>query len=318
MKVVCLGLMVCDILVKPITKAVFDTDSERVDLVKMSSGGDAFNVAINLAKMGIRSGVIGKVGKDSFGDFLLQTAAEKSVDTHGVIITEQCGTSSSIVLIQPEGERHFAYFGGATDTIKESDVNLNIAQGAELLFIGSAFGLPGLDGEGMAHIMEKAQKLGMKTVLDVTCSPDRNSMKVLEPALRLTDIFLPSYEEAEGLTGKESPEEIADELSRYCKGIIGIKLGSKGCYIYSDKVGVNIPPFKVDAVDTTGAGDSFVSGFLTAYLKGWSLMECGRFANAAGALCVREAGATTGISSFGQVFEFMKGQSPVFIKEHAE
>ena len=300
MDVACLGLMVCDILVKPITREIFEKDSIRAEFVKMSSGGDALNVAMILRALGVDAGIIGKVGNDGFGRFLLDAAAERGVDTRGVSVMDECGTSASVVMIHPDGERSFAYYGGATDTLNENDVRFETIRGAKALFVGSAFGLTALDGEGLARILRKARAEGIATVLDVTGNPDAGSMEILRPALACTDIFLPSYYEAKSMTGKDGAGEIARALMEAGVPLVVIKMGNDGCFICSKEERRHVPAFQVDAVDTTGAGDSFVAGFVTGYLHGWPLYKCGRFANACGALCVLEAGATTGVKGFDQ------------------
>lgn len=306
MDVVCLGLMVCDILVKPVTRDTIEKETSRVEFVKMSSGGDAFNVSINLAKLGISSGIIGKIGNDGFGKFLMDTAVTNKVNTKGIAITEDYGTSTSIVMIHPDGERSFAYYGGATDQLAEEDIDFQILDSSKFLSVGSAFGLPELDGASLAGVMKRARESGCKTVLDVAFCPDENSLNILKPALEYTDIFIPSYSEAKGLTGKKSVGEIAGDLLAYGVQTVVIKMGKDGCYIQTQNEKFAVPAFSVDVVDTTGAGDSFVAGFLAAYTKGWQLHECGRFANAAGALSVQSVGATTGMKSFEEVQAFME------------
>ena len=110
------------------------------------------------------------------------------------------------------------------------------------------------------------------------------------------------------LSGKEDPNEIADIfLSMGVKTVV-IKMGKDGCFIKDEKGEKYLIPTydKVKAVDTTGAGDSFVAGFLTGHVNGWSLIQCGKFANAVGTHCVMAAGASTGIKSFEQITEFIK------------
>lgn len=309
MDVVCLGLMVCDILVKPITKALLDSDSARVDFVKMNSGGDAFNVSVVLSKLGVHTAIIGKVGNDGFGKFLLETAGKNGVDCSGTALAEETGTSASVVLIHPDGERSFAYYGGASDILRENDINFDLVKKAKILSIGSALALPCLDGPGLARILEKAQNMGIETVVDVTEVRDDGSRSRILPLLKHTGIFIPSYAEARIITGKDTPEEMAEVILEYGVKIFAVKLGSEGCFLCSKDEAFHIPPFTVDAVDCTGAGDSFVAGFIAAYRKGWSLRDCGKFANAAGALCVREIGATEGIRSFDQVVCFMNREN---------
>lgn len=309
MDVVCLGLIVCDLLVKPITKEMLDGDSTRVEFVKMNSGGDAFNVAVNLSKLGIASGIVGKIGDDPFGRFLLETAAKSKVDCRGLAVAEKSGTSTSLVMIHPDGERSFAYYGGASDQLSEEDVKDELIKDAKILSVGSALALPGLDGAGLGHILARARKLGIKTVVDVTEVKEEACREKIVPLLKNTDIFMPSCHEAKIISGREKPEDMAQVLSEKGAGLVVIKLGDKGCYVSSRQESFFMPAFGVNAVDSTGAGDSFVAGFLAAYSKGKSLRDCSLFANAAGAMCVREVGATAGIKSFEQLMDFIREKS---------
>ena len=118
---------------------------------------------------------------------------------------------------------------------------------------------------------------------------------------------MPSIDEAVLIAGKNEPEEIADAfISKGVKNVI-IKLGSNGSFLRREgnAKGEIYPPFFVNAVDTTGAGDSFCSGFLAAFASDMPLNECMVFANAVGAHCVTKKGATTGIKSFKETLEFI-------------
>jgi len=162
----CLGVMVYDLLVKPVTADFLKKDTNRVDFIKLSSGEDAFNVSINLTRLGLSAVIIGKIGRDEFGNYLIKTAEECNVNINGVSYSEQ-GTSISIVLIQPNGERSFAYYGGATDQLKERDIDFRLIKNVRLLSIGSALALHGLDNGGLIRILKKTKSFGVKTVMDV-------------------------------------------------------------------------------------------------------------------------------------------------------
>ena len=87
--------------------------------------------------------------------------------------------------------------------------------------------------------------------------------------------------------------------------VVILKHGGDGCYVSDGQQSFHMPPFKVNAIDTTGAGDNFTGGFMTAVLKGFSLRECARFANATGAISVQSIGTTTAIQNFQQVMDFL-------------
>ena len=168
--------------------------------------------------------------------------------------------------------------------------------------------MPKFDGIQCADFLKKVKEMGKYTVLDTAWDSKGRWMNLLKPCMKYIDLFIPSLEEAVMLSGKEEPEEIADVfLSMGVKTVV-IKLGKKGCFIKDLKGEKHLIPTytKIKAVDTTGAGDSFVAGFLTGLTKGWNLYECGKFANAVGTHCVMAAGASTGIKSFEETFMFIK------------
>ena len=153
--------------------------------------------------------------------------------------------------------------------------------------------------------------MGKVTVLDTAWDSKGRWMQVLKPCMPYIDVFMPSIDEAIELAGGETdPVKIADYFFSLGVSKVVIKLGSKGCYLREtiDADGIIIPCFKVQAVDTTGAGDSFCAGFLTGMAKGLSFEECGKFANAVGAHCVQAMGASTGILSYDEIRSFITAQ----------
>ncbi|MDD3169477.1 MAG: PfkB family carbohydrate kinase, partial [Eubacteriales bacterium] len=126
-------------------------------------------------------------------------------------------------------------------------------------------------------------------------------------ALPYLDYFLPNAEEAAMLTGLEDPDEMADCLLQYGVKNVTIKLGKKGCFIKNGQERYHIPAFPAEAVDTTGAGDNFAAGFITAVLDGMELEACGIFANAAAAASTESVGAVGGVRDRLQI-EIMSGQ----------
>jgi len=306
MDIVCLGLMYYDILVKPISKESIERDHNYVDVIKTSTGGDAFNVASGLAKLGVPTALIGKVGNDRTGKLLIDIAAEKGIDTNHIAISQSYGTGTSVLLIHPDSQRTANVYCGANNDLNEGDIDFERIKEAKILAVGSALSLKGLDGEGLVRVLKRTKELGITTAMDVTGHLSGDSFSIIKSYLPFTDIFMPNYQEASNLTGKKDIEEIASEFINCGARIVIIKMGAEGCFICTKDEALAVPAFKVNAVDTTGAGDSFVAGFLTAYLKGWPLYECGKFGNAVGALCVQEIGASDGVKPFDEVMKFIE------------
>ena len=306
--VACIGIIVADIIAKPVDDIPASGRLELIDTVELHTGGCAANAAINMAKIGLNVTLGGKIGNDFFGSSISHMIKSEGVDISGVVAGKKSITSSSIVLSHSSGERSFLHCFGANAEFKDTDINLEIINEANIIFIAGALLMPAFDGESCAKVLEYAKKSGKYTVMDTAWDSQGRWMEVIKPCLRFIDYFIPSYEEAAKLSGKENPEEIADYFLSQGVKVAVIKLGKDGCFIKTKGNNKHtIPTYAhIKAVDTTGAGDSFAAGFITGLVKGWSLYDCGRFANAVGAHCVMSIGASSGIRKLEEIQEFMR------------
>ncbi len=130
-------------------------------------------------------------------------------------------------------------------------------------------------------------------------------MDVLEPVLREADIFLPSLAEAEELTGRTEPADIAAALLDLGISTVALKMGEQGCYVRTVETELRLPAYSVEVVDGTGAGDAFVAGFLLGTLRGWDLEHTARLACAVGALCCTATGTTRGVRGLEETVKFL-------------
>ncbi len=306
--VLCIGLIAADLLVQPVDRGIFDVDTTRIDEIKILPGGDAMNESIVLSRLGLKAGLLGKVGDDQFGDMVLRHAAKNGVDIGNVRVDKNTVTSTSIVLINRNGDRNFVYCAGNNEALRPEDVNPEAVRSARIVNIGSILGLTGLDRGGTAAILEEAAAHGAITSADSSHDVNGLGLEGIKDALERLDFFIPSFGEARYLTDESDPDRIADILLGCGVKNVVIKLGGKGCYIKNSGKSCLIPPYMVGAIDTTGAGDNFVAGFLTGLSKGWPLERCGSFANAVGALSTLEVGANTGVKNMEQVLNFIKNK----------
>lgn len=309
MDILCVGQLVTDILVKPVDSVDFGVDTKRVEHISVKNGGDCMNTAIDLAKLGNSVSFAGKVGNDGSGDFLAKTLKEYGVDTKGLKVSSDAATSSVIVLINGKGERVFLYHGGTNDTFKYEDIDLSLIDECKVVHVGGTYLLPLFDGEGAAKLFRLAQSKKRLTSMDVTWDTTGRWLEIIRPCLKYLNFFMPSYKEASLITGRNSPEEIAEVLQSEGVGVVVVKLGKDGCYVKGDDKGFYYPAYDVKVVDTTGAGDSFVAGFLTGVVRNWSLEKCTQFASAVSAHCIQEVGATTGVPGFEDVVSFIENYS---------
>ncbi len=308
--VISAGLLLTDVLAQPLRTLPEPGLLSLVDTIKLHTGGCALNTGIALARLGVRVGLVGLVGEDGFGDFVIQSIQREGADPVGVRRVSEAGTSATVVLINPEGERSFIHTLGANALFSAKDVDLELAASARIFHVGSVGLLPAFDGEPMATVLQQVRSHGVITSLDTVWDPFGRWLKVVEPCLPHVDLFTPALHEARMITGLEEPEANARFFLERGARVVAVKMGAEGCFVADREHAFHVPGYTVDVVDTTGAGDSFVAGFLVGWLQGWPLEKIARFANAVGALCVTAVGATAGVRSFDETLRFVQEHAP--------
>lgn len=303
--ILCLGVLVADTVGVPIRKIPAWRQLELVDRVELHTGGCANNTGVGAARMGMKVGVIGKVGGDGFGDFIISTLKNEGVDTRGISRDEKVNTSFTFIMVAPDGERAFFHYIGANGTLSYEDVDFSLVSDSKILHVAGSFIMPGIDGEPTARVLEKARVSGVTTSLDTVWNDSIDAYKTLKPSLPHLDYFLPSIDEARLMTDLESHEEIADFFLDHGVGTVALRMGAEGCYIKNGSEEMTLPAFRIGVVDTSGAGDAWISGFLTGVVRGMSLRDAGMLGSATGALCVSAVGTTSGLRSFEETVEFM-------------
>ena len=301
--VLCVGLMLVDILARPADAGLFTRDTTWADDIRMCTGGDALNEAIVLSKLGIKTGLTGRMGDDGFGHFALNAAAACGIDISGVRVLPEERTVVSIVLIDGSGDRHFLCSRGNIHNFCYEDVDPELLGRAGIVNIGSLISMPAFDGEGAERLLSEARARGAVTCADVSGASRKLHQMVGE--LNQLDYFMPSLDEAVEIAGRADPDACADAFLKHVRKAVVIKLGAKGCLIKTHAERIALPGFQVRAIDTTGAGDNFVAGFLAGLSRGLSLRECGLFANAAGAIATTQMGATSAATGVMGVAEFL-------------
>jgi sugar/nucleoside kinase (ribokinase family) len=294
-EVLCLGILVADVIARPVDSYPQRGQLMLVERMEMHIGGCAANTGIDLAKLGLDVGVMGKVGSDGFGDFVLSTLQRHGVDTTGVVRDKEMATSATMVLVHGDGERSFIHYTGANAALTDADVDFNLVKQSKLLHVAGHFLMPKFDGEPAAHVLKRAQELGVTTALDTAWDSRGNWMRLLRHCLPYIEYFVPSYEEAKMCAGRDDPCDVAQVFLDAGIKVVALKMGEQGCYIRTQEDEMRLPAYRVNTIDATGAGDAFAAGFLAGVVKGWDLELTGKFANAVGAFCTTAIGTTTGV-----------------------
>jgi len=308
-EVCCLGHMCTDILVKDVDSYPKTGQLLPVESITQKTGGCAMNAAIGLAKLGVRTALIGKVGDDGFGRFIRKTLEDSGVNTEGLTVDPDSSTSGTIVLTRSDGERSFLHCYGTNATLCAADVDLEIVKNSRILFIGGTFLTPRFDGKDAAAILSEARKAGVLTAMDTAWDASGKWLETIESSLPLLDWFMPSIEEAEQMFGTRDEVRLAKIMKERGVKNVAVKMGSEGCYLEPENgKGTWHPVFPVEAVDTTGAGDAWCAGFLSALIRGLPPADAAVWGNAVGALCITQIGTTAGLRD--------REQTEAFIKEH--
>ncbi len=305
--VVCIGQSVLDVQIKGVNfQQEAMKEARMAEKVQLSVGGDATNQSIVLSRLGINSTLISGVGDDGAGFFLKNTIGKTSVNSDTVRVVENTATPISIVVIDKEGERSFIFAGMQIMGRDLFKPELDPIKGCGLVSLGSMFGSPIYSRENIEAILSSAKENGALVCADMIVAPNSDRLEEAGDLLSGIDFIFPNEDEARALTGKESVDDIADCLLDYGVKHVILKQGKRGCFLKSREERFFISAYKVNAVDTTGAGDNFVAGFITALLDGKSLQGCCQFGCATAAVNVLEMGANTGVRSKEQIISFMK------------
>lgn len=302
-EVLCVGAAIVDIPLRPVSKQIFDSESYPLDQIRMTIGGDAINEAAIITRLGHRVALMSLVGDDPAGHYILDFCRKNGVDASGVRVDPQVETSINIGLVAEDGERTFVTNrNGSLWKMTADHVDCGRFAGARLLSLASIFNNPLLDGKALVKIFQAAKQAGLTICADMIKPRLGETLADVSEALSYVDYFFPNYEEACLLTGKRELEDVAAVFLDAGVKTVVIKTGKKGCFIRTRETALSVPTYnKIRAIDTIGAGDNFVSGFISGLLEGMSLEQCAQLGNATATVSVQSIGATTGVKNRQQV-----------------
>lgn len=275
-------------------------------------GGVAGNVITQMARLGIDTGWFGKIGDDATGARLLEEFRKDGIDDSHVEVVPGKNSMFTWIMIDGDGHRTITMFPNVLNEFTGEDVrrkHRDYIAGAKVLMVEACV----LPLEPDIAAMEIARDAGATVVFDLDVTPsgveamNMGTMRDLERAIELTDVFIPCKAAASELLGSDRIEERADELRKYGPDMVAVTLGERGCIVLNGEQRHIVPGFDVHVVDSTGAGDAFHGGFVYGLLNGLSMVETAQFANACGALCCTSVGARSSASQ-AEVRELIRTQ----------
>lgn len=298
------GLIVADLIAEPmdLRRPPPPGGLAITNSITLTTGGNVCNSGIAMAKLGLAVGAAGLVGRDVLGGAVVDRMKLAGVDTSAVFENSQSQTSSTVVAVEPGGERCFFHVPGVTALLDAAAFRrcFPVFTRCRYVLVGYFGLLPRLTPDLPSVLAElRAAAPSTRIALDTVNPPA--GFEQLAPILPYLDVFAPSRTEATALTGETDPRQMVAFFRRHMKrGLIGIKLDAEGCYLDDGNEAVFAPAYKVRVVDTTGAGDTWFGGLVTGLSKSMPLAKTGRLANRAAADCCTALGASAGLQSFEQ------------------
>lgn len=307
-EVACAGILVVDIFSSILPGLPKPGELILVDDIYLSTGGCATNTAVSLSKLGVKTGVIGKVGRDLFGDFIINYLKEKEVDTFGISRSSVKETSKTIVLLTVNEDRRFIHNFGANADFGINDIDFDYISQAKILYIGGYLDLPGLDQSSLIKLFKFTREKGIITFLDVVVAhPHPELINECKGVFPYVDYFLPNRDEAKVLTGEDDPKLQAESFLRYNPEMtVVITMGKDGALVRTKEKIIQAKSYNVKIVDPSGGGDAFDAGFIFGVLKKWGLEKTLRFASAVGASAVTAIGCTPGVFTREEALKFIE------------
>jgi len=308
--VVCAGIVVADVFVPPLERLPEAGELVTTDDFVVETGGCAANAAIALARLGVRAGVVAKVGDDHFGVFVEDELSAAGLDVTGIGRVAGLGTSKTVIVPVNGEDRRFIHTFGANAALSAADLRPALAAAPDVLYIGGFLVLPALRQDELAEELRLARRAGTRVVFDVVAPAGRAlSLDDVAGVLPEVDYFVPNDDEAAALTGESDPRRQAERLLALGAGTVVVTLGERGLVAVDGEGVIELPAPHVDFVEPSGAGDAFAAGLVYGLLQGWPLRRSLEFASAIGASACTHLGCTAGL--------FTRAEADSFLESHA-
>ncbi len=269
----------------------FGQAERLVDAIDLVVGSSSAIFACGAARLGLRVAFVGVVGDDAMGRFMLDAMRARGVDVSACRVDEAVPTGASVILVGG-GDRAILTAPGTVPLLRDEDVPAALLDRVRHLHVGSVFLLDALRPR-LAERFAAARRAGITTSLDCNWDPRGAWDGGLRRILGRADVFLPNAAEARRISGRDAVEDAARALAAAGPRVVAVKCGADGALAAErDGTMTRVAAIAVDAVDATGAGDSFDAGFLAAWLAGRPVHDCLAVGVACGSLSTRGVGGT--------------------------
>ena len=273
---------------------------------ELTLGSASAIFAAGMAKLGHEVTFFSHVGQDYFGDFCLRTLKELGVSTRHVTRKADEKTGVTIAL-SGKRDRALVTYAGAVATFKADSIDETAMSRHHHLHLTSYYLQTALR-PSFARLFQQAKAVGLTTSFDPNSDPGDKWDRKIDAVLNYTDVLFVNEREAMKLTRSNTLDDALKTLGAKVSCAV-VKRGARGASAIQNEKRFKDSGFKISAIDTTGAGDSFDAGFISAYLRKAPLAECLRIGNACGALSAMSVGGTTGQPTQPELQEFIRAKA---------
>lgn len=282
------------------------------DLYKAGFGGDTSNTAIAAARQGAKAGYVTALGEDRFGDLLMDLWRREEVDATAVKRDAAAPTGIYFVTHGEAGHQfHYYRAGSAASRMTPADLPLDYLRTGKVLHVSAiSQAISESACETVFAAMNAARSAGLEVCFDTNLRlklwPLERARIAIDAAIRRADILRPALDDARTLTGIEDADAILDHFLTLGPRLVVMTMGKDGVILATAAARHRLAPHRVEAVDATGAGDTFNGSFLARLIAGDAPLDAARYANAAAALSTTGYGAVAPIPRPAEVYKFLR------------
>jgi len=272
----------------------------RVRTHSVQGGGPAATAMAAAARLGLRTGFVGKVGDDDRGRQIRAGLIDAGVDVSRLGVAAGGRSTLSVVCVHAAtGERNFLIHADPDVGLAPDDLDRDYIAAAKVLLVDSF-------SPAALTAARWAKAAGRRVVLDAAGAPERG--EGLDEFLALTDVLIGSRPFGAGFLGRDDPPAAAEALRRAGPDVAIVSAGADGAWVAAAGESFHQPACRVEVVDTTGAGDVFHGAFIVGLIESWPLPRTAAFASAAGAIICRTLGGRAGLPARNEVLRLMGQQ----------
>jgi len=299
------GLTILDILGRHIDVIPEGNKTSMIEQIRTTPAGTAAGPAVIAAKLGLATTLVGAIGTDDMGDYLLGMLKKQGVGTDYIQRRTELSTAATMLAVNSRGDRPNFHAVGATILLEiDEKTRAHIVQG-RFVHWGGVGTMLNLDGGAGAEILKEAASNGAVVTCDFI-APGPQTMPALKLVLPHVKYFMPSLDEAQEIAGTSTPEDTARFYLDLGPQACVFKWGAKGSLLATRDSLTRIPAFAVSVVDTTGCGDSYCAGFIAGLARGFDVVKACRFGTAVSALVATGLGSDAGVTGFDDTVKLME------------